>query len=152
MFRFFRSNLRPLCARYVDLPTQWARSLPNVLRTTRANEAINAPSTVLWLAADAEKTRAPDDAGSHDTPRVPLNSEAAARLKELRAEATECAGEPRAVVQRAAHLKEIYHHSAGNHTFPLIALHGALWGHNPGSPCLIVRQYIYIRWRRMGVP
>lgn len=151
--RFFLSNLRPLCARYVELPTQWARSVPNILRTTRANKAINLRSTVLRMAATAETTRRLVDCHKlNDTPTGPRNAmqlsgTPAAKLQALRAEAEECAGEPRSVVKRASHLLEIYHHSNGNHTFPLIALHGALWGHNfIQFSETVLHGYFSVRW------
>ena len=48
--------------------------------------------------------------------------------KRLREEATLLAGAPGDLVQRASVYLNLYHHSAGNHVFPLIAAHGALWG------------------------
>ncbi len=45
----------------------------------------------------------------------------------LRAEATRLAGDPKDIVRRVLVHRDIYADSAGNHTFPLIALHGALW-------------------------
>lgn len=48
----------------------------------------------------------------------------------IRAEATQLAGEPRDIAQRVVFLHEIYVDSKGNHAFPEIALHGALWGHD----------------------
>lgn len=49
---------------------------------------------------------------------------------EIRAEAMQLAGEPGDIPQRAVFLHEIYVDSKGNHAFPEIALHGALWGHD----------------------
>jgi hypothetical protein len=46
----------------------------------------------------------------------------------LRAEATLLAGAPGDLVQRASVYLHLYRHSSGNHVFPLIAAHGALWG------------------------
>jgi hypothetical protein len=48
----------------------------------------------------------------------------------IRAEATRLAGGPSDIPQRAIFLYEIYADSNGNHAFPLVALHGALWGHD----------------------
>lgn len=45
----------------------------------------------------------------------------------LRAQARELAGAPGDIARRAALLRRIYRHSGGNHVFPLIAAHGALW-------------------------
>ncbi len=46
----------------------------------------------------------------------------------IRAEATRLAGEPGDIRQRVLVHHEIYRDSSGNHAFPLVALHGALWG------------------------
>jgi len=45
----------------------------------------------------------------------------------LRAEAAALAGEPSAIPRRAALLHAVYLDSRGNHAFPQVALHGALW-------------------------
>lgn len=45
----------------------------------------------------------------------------------LQAEALQLAGAPADVVQRAAVYRHMYRFSGGNHAFPLIAAHGALW-------------------------
>ena len=45
----------------------------------------------------------------------------------LRAEATRLAGGPHDIARRVALHHHVYLDSAGNHTFPLVALHGALW-------------------------
>lgn len=45
----------------------------------------------------------------------------------LQREAIRLAGEPEDIAQRAAILYDIYLDSRGNHRFPLIVLHGALW-------------------------
>lgn len=47
----------------------------------------------------------------------------------IRAEATRVAGAPLDMPQRAMFLYEIYQDSGGNYAFPLVALHGALWGY-----------------------
>ncbi len=47
--------------------------------------------------------------------------------QELRLEAERLAGRNRDLAQRATVYHHIYHHSRGNHLFPLIAAHGALW-------------------------
>jgi hypothetical protein len=49
------------------------------------------------------------------------------RLQELRHEATILAGAPEDICQRAMLLHQIYIDSGGNHSFPEIAAHGALW-------------------------
>ncbi len=46
---------------------------------------------------------------------------------ELRQEAERLAGRNRDLAQRATVYHHLYHHSRGNHVFPLIAAHGALW-------------------------
>lgn len=46
---------------------------------------------------------------------------------ELRHEAEKLAGSNRDLAQRATVYHHLYHHSRGNHVFPLIAAHGALW-------------------------
>lgn len=48
---------------------------------------------------------------------------------EIRAQATRLAGELTDIPQRVAGLHAIYRHSQGNHTFPQVALHGALWAY-----------------------
>jgi hypothetical protein len=45
----------------------------------------------------------------------------------LRAEAVRLAGEPADILRRVKVHYAIYQDSAGNHAFPLVALHGALW-------------------------
>jgi hypothetical protein len=45
----------------------------------------------------------------------------------LRAEATRLAGAPGDIARRVALHHHVYLDSGGNHTFPLVALHGALW-------------------------
>jgi hypothetical protein len=45
----------------------------------------------------------------------------------LRAEAARLAGEPADILPRVKVHHAIYQDSAGNHAFPLVALHGALW-------------------------
>lgn len=47
----------------------------------------------------------------------------------IREEATRLAGAPMDMPARAQILHQIYTDSNGNHAFPLVALHGALWGH-----------------------
>src|SRR5207237_8089872 len=48
----------------------------------------------------------------------------------VRAEATRLAGAPGDIPQRVVFLHEIYVDSRGNHAFPEVALHGALWAHD----------------------
>lgn len=50
-----------------------------------------------------------------------------AQLAALRAEAVALAGRPGDLVQRASVYYHLYRASGGNHVFPLIAAHGALW-------------------------
>jgi hypothetical protein len=45
----------------------------------------------------------------------------------LRAEATRLAGAPGDIARRVMLHHRVYRDSGGNHTFPLVALHGALW-------------------------
>src|SRR5690349_15826858 len=45
----------------------------------------------------------------------------------IRAEATRFAGAPGDIARRVMVHHSIYRDSAGNHAFPLVALHGALW-------------------------
>ena len=46
----------------------------------------------------------------------------------IREEATKLAGRPTDLIQRSSVYFHIYQHSQGNHVFPLLAAHGALWG------------------------
>lgn len=45
----------------------------------------------------------------------------------LRAQASELAGTPNDIARRVQVHHQIYQDSRGNHTFPMVALHGALW-------------------------
>ena len=54
---------------------------------------------------------------------------AAETYEHLRAEATRLAGAPGDIAPRAAILHTLYLDSGGNHAFPEVALHGALWAH-----------------------
>ncbi len=58
------------------------------------------------------------------------HADLAADYAAIRAEATARAGNPLDMPKRAVLLDEIYRDSKGNHRFPLVALHGALWGYN----------------------
>lgn len=49
--------------------------------------------------------------------------------EKIRAEAAEKAGEPGDIPQRAQELHKIFLDSGKNHTFPEVALHGALWAY-----------------------
>ena len=49
-------------------------------------------------------------------------------LDALREEAEDLAGRTGDFAQRAATYHHLYQHSGGNHAFPLLAAHGALWG------------------------
>lgn len=51
----------------------------------------------------------------------------AARFSSLKAEADVLAGGLLEIPRRVLILMDLYRHSNGNHTFPLIAAHGALW-------------------------
>lgn len=66
----------------------------------------------------------------------------------IRAQATELAGEPGDIPQRARVLREIFIDSGGSHAFPLVAAHGALWAHryfDQGGTVatLIAQRYFY---------
>lgn len=50
-----------------------------------------------------------------------------AEIRALRAQAIALAGRPGHLVQRASVYHHLYRHSRGNHVFPLLAAHGALW-------------------------
>ena len=49
------------------------------------------------------------------------------QVDDLRAQAVAMAGQPGDLVQRASVYHHLYRHSGGNHVFPLLAAHGALW-------------------------
>lgn len=71
----------------------------------------------------------------------------------LYAEAIRLAGEPDDIAQRSAILHRIYLDSDGNHPFPLIVLHGALWAdrflrHIPHLITVLRCRYIYDRERQ----
>lgn len=53
--------------------------------------------------------------------------ELAVCYQKLHDEAKQLAGRNRDLAQRATVYHHLYHHSRGNHVFPLIAAHGALW-------------------------
>lgn len=53
-----------------------------------------------------------------------------AAYDETKAEARARAGRPGDIAQRVQEHHAIYRESKGNHAFPLVALHGALWGYN----------------------
>lgn len=55
------------------------------------------------------------------------NNDLTASYQRLRDEAEQLAGRNRDLDQRATVYHHLYHHSRGNHVFPLIAAHGALW-------------------------
>jgi hypothetical protein len=71
--------------------------------------------------------------------------------EEIRAEATRLAGEPGDIVPRVARLHSIFLDSEMNHTFPQVALHGALWARSffdvTGTLSRII-QYRYLHNRR----
>lgn len=56
-----------------------------------------------------------------------LPDESRAGYEAIRASAVRLAGEPGDIARRVMVHHQIYRDSSGNHTFPLIALHGALW-------------------------
>ena len=56
-------------------------------------------------------------------------SDLAAVYQGIRAEAVRLAGGPGDMPQRVALLHSIFADSAGNHAFPEVALHGALWAY-----------------------
>lgn len=51
------------------------------------------------------------------------------RYLDVRGEAVVLAGEPGDIAQRVVFLHQIFEDSNGNHAFPEVALHGALWAH-----------------------
>lgn len=55
------------------------------------------------------------------------NNDLAVCYQQLKDEAEQLAGGKRDLAQRATVYHHLYHHSLGNHVFPLIAAHGALW-------------------------
>jgi hypothetical protein len=57
-------------------------------------------------------------------------AELEAGYTQIHDQAVQLAGEPLDMPKRALILDEIYRDSDGNHAFPLIALHGALWGYD----------------------
>src|SRR5262245_25140475 len=77
----------------------------------------------------------------------------------IKAEMTELAGGLEEIPRRAARLHGLYQDSGGNHAFPLIAAHGALWafgffevGGSLGR--FIARRYFYSareRAYRLGI-
>ncbi len=86
-----------------------------------------------------------------DTPDVTRDLRCA--YDALYEEAVLLAGEPDDITQRAAILYRIYHDSRGNHPFPLIVLHGALWAdgflrHVPRLVALLAGRYFYDRERQ----
>ena len=56
-----------------------------------------------------------------------MHDHLAAQIAALRREAITLAGRPGDLVQRASVYHHLYRASGGNHVFPLIAAHGALW-------------------------
>jgi hypothetical protein len=70
------------------------------------------------------------------------------RYDELKAEATLLAGDLLDIPRRAAILHDLYRDSKGNHTFSLMAAHGALWAYSYFETWgslgrLIARRYFY---------
>lgn len=59
----------------------------------------------------------------------------------LRDEATRLAGAPADIPQRVVFLHEIYVDSKGNHAFPEVALHGALWAHDFFRSTRLLRDF-----------
>ncbi|MEQ1730005.1 MAG: hypothetical protein ABL982_16690 [Vicinamibacterales bacterium] len=64
---------------------------------------------------------------SSPAPRAVLPDHPRDGYASLRAEATRLAGAPGDIARRVMFHHNLYRDSAGNHVFPLIALHGALW-------------------------
>lgn len=58
-----------------------------------------------------------------------IQMDAAEAYRTIRAEAVRLAGGPGDIPQRVALLHSIYVDSGGNHAFPEVALHGALWAY-----------------------
>lgn len=56
-----------------------------------------------------------------------MNASDEHEVRDLRRQATALAGRPVDLVQRASVYHHLYTHSGGNHVFPLLAAHGALW-------------------------
>ena len=61
---------------------------------------------------------------------MPASDSLRAAYDELKARARTLAGAPGDILPRVAAHRAIYLDSKGNHAFPLIALHGALWGYD----------------------
>lgn len=61
---------------------------------------------------------------------------------QVRAKATQLAGQPEDIPQRIQILKKIYIDSHKNYTFPLVAAHGAKWAHNYFSKIKTSLNYI----------
>lgn len=81
--------------------------------------------------ARATATSANGAASAAVAPSAPAARAEVAHLRReyqaLRAQAQKLAGAPGAIAQRATILWSLYADSKGNHTFPLVAAHGALW-------------------------
>lgn len=60
---------------------------------------------------------------------APPSTDLAAAYDDIRAEATRLAGGPSDMPQRVGLLHSIFVDSGGNHVFPEVALHGALWAY-----------------------
>lgn len=95
-----------------------------------------------------ERPQTPPHAGASllspvwdDADRCPV----AAAYTALRHEATRLAGAPEDIAPRVALLHGLYLQSHGNHTFPEVALHGALWAH--GAVRLARTMAIVVRLR-----
>ena len=56
-----------------------------------------------------------------------MNPSTEAEVRLLRAWAVTLAGRTGDLAQRASAYHHLYRHSGGNHAFPLLAAHGALW-------------------------
>jgi len=68
--------------------------------------------------------------GEHRTePEVSADLPPAEAYAAIRAQAERLAGGPGDMPQRVAHLHSIFLESGGNHAFPEVALHGALWAY-----------------------
>lgn len=82
------------------------------------------PATPARPAPAAQIESAPPD--PPEDASIPLGEQHA----RIRAEATTLSGAPEDIPQRVLLMYRIYRDSGGNHVFPLVALHGALWAKN----------------------
>ena len=69
-------------------------------------------------------------------------------IEQLRLDAEALAGRPGDFAQRAATYHHLFQHSGGNHSFPLLAAHGALWGAGYFRTGMRVGKLLSYRFRR----